>query len=142
MSPFTFLRISGIKTKYTTQCAGASAEGIVETKVDRYRHFTPRRLHPVDVPGLFLAARHSPPPLPLPSLAPLDIAPFSFPPRFSAIASGTFPHFYLSLTLFPSISLYPSLSVPVSLARSVVPVPAGIDSRWRAVTAPIVAVCR
>lgn len=43
--------------------------------------------------------------------------------------------------LFPSRSLSPSISLRLS-RRSVVPVPAGIDSRWRPVTAPALTVCR
>lgn len=60
------------------------AEGITEDR-DRYRHFAPRRWHPgcVDVPGLFLSARHSPPPTPLPPLAPLLIL-LAFPSPLSA----------------------------------------------------------
>lgn len=85
---------------------------------------TPRRLHPrrAGVPPPFPPGRHSPPPPPT-LFAPLDTARFSFPP----LARSRRP---------------PGRTLSLSLARPVVPVPAGIDSRWRAVTAPIVAVCR
>lgn len=81
---------------------------------------------------MLLSARHSPPPPP--PLAPLDTARSPSLPPLNP--SGPWSGLSRSLSTSCPRSLRDAL-LSVSLGRSVVPVPAGIDSRWRAVTAPM-----